>query len=126
MGYNTDFSGRVAIEPPLDQVQVLFLRDFASHDHRETEYEDTPGFYCQWVPTKDGAALEWDGSEKFYDSVEWMRYLIDNFVAGGVHKHFTETRKVNGAIMASGDDPDDVWRLIVTDNVVTVERPSWG
>src|SRR5574337_684850 len=25
-----------------------------------------PGLWCQWRPTDDGTAIEWDGGEKFY------------------------------------------------------------
>jgi hypothetical protein len=32
-----------------------------------------PGLWCQWVPTKDGCGIEWDGGEKFYDWTEWLR-----------------------------------------------------
>jgi hypothetical protein len=38
------------------------------------------GYYCQWMPTKDGVALEWDGVEKFRHHVEWLEYHIQHFL----------------------------------------------
>jgi len=39
-----------------------------------------PGLWCQWVPNEDGTAIEWDGGEKFYEYVEWLEYIISNFL----------------------------------------------
>ncbi len=36
-------------------------------------------FYCQWEPTEDGSELRWDGGEKFYGYVGWLKLMIDNF-----------------------------------------------
>jgi hypothetical protein len=51
-----------------------------------------PGLWCQWVPSKDGTGIEWDGNEKFYHYVEWMKYILKNFlipkgydISGKVH-----------------------------------------
>lgn len=38
-----------------------------------------PGLWCEWVISEDGTELKWNGSEKFYNYVEWLQYLIDNF-----------------------------------------------
>jgi hypothetical protein len=118
VGYTTKFSGQVAIEPPLTGEQVLFLQHFAGQDHRKSGYMNVPGYYCQWEPDAEGTALEWDGGEKFCDSVEWMRYLITNFIAGGRHEYFPTPRTVNGTILAQGEEASDVWRIIVVNNVV--------
>lgn len=92
---------------------------------------DQPGLWCQWVPTDDLAGLEWDQGEKFYDAAEWMEYLIDHFlrpygrasVSGDPQfVGFTFDHVVNGTINAYGERPTDRWRLVVKDNVVTVEE----
>ncbi|NDC37710.1 MAG: hypothetical protein EBZ48_06620, partial [Proteobacteria bacterium] len=36
-----------------------------------------PGLWCQWVPSKDGTRIEWDGGEKFYRYREWIQYIIE-------------------------------------------------
>lgn len=111
MGYTTDFYGEVMIDPPLDAAEVAFLIKFADDDHSG---EPMPGNYCQWIPDSEGRFLEWDGGEKFYNSVEWMRYLIDNFIRAN--------HVVNGEIEAQGEERDDRWFLIVMDNVVSTEN----
>lgn len=106
MGYTTDFSGSIAVEPPLTTAEVDYLNRFSrSRRMRCVQgpyYVDRGGFmgqdsgsdvldynappdgqpelWCKWVPSADGTAIEWNGVEKFYNGAEWMRYLIDHFV----------------------------------------------
>jgi len=149
MGYTTEFSGSISINPPLNQQEIEFLRKFNETrrmDRRNGPYhvegsgfgrgDDTdvidqnrppagqPGLWCQWVPTDDGTAIEWDGGEKFYDSLEWMRYLIDHFLKPGALAHgivdgLQANHICNGTIKAQGEEMDDRWKLIVTDNQVS-------
>lgn len=73
-----------------------------------------PGLWCQWVirTTKNGEQyLEWDGNEKFYNYVEWLRYVIDNFIA-------PQGSVCNGEILWQGEDYDDRGRIRVVDNKV--------
>lgn len=78
-----------------------------------------PGLWCQWEPTDDGKAIEWNGSEKFYDSLEWMQYLMDHFIGPKPIASqlpafkFLKPHKCNGEIAAQGDDPSDQWKLVV-------------
>ncbi len=87
-----------------------------------------PGLWCQWVPSDDGTVIEWDGNEKFYNSEAWMVYLIDHFlkpdaraasVGDPQFTDFTFDHVLNGQIQAEGEDSDDVWLLVVKDNVVS-------
>lgn len=71
-----------------------------------------PGLWCQWVPTEDGWGLEWDGGEKFYDYVEWLEYIIKNFLA-------PKGYVLNGTCDWYGEESDDRGTLVVVDNVVT-------
>lgn len=73
-----------------------------------------PGLWCQWIVTQDGECICWDEREKFYHSVEWMQYIIDNFIAPKGHI-------CNGKIYAEGEDSDDKWNLIVKNNQVSTE-----
>jgi hypothetical protein len=74
-----------------------------------------PGLWCQWRPSDDGACLEHDGGEKFYDYVEWMRYLVDNYLTPRGYL-------VNGQIEWDGEDSGDMGIIIVEENVVTVKH----
>jgi len=87
--------------------------------------DDQPGLWCQWVPTEDGEGLEWDGGEKFYNATEWMQYLIDHFLGDDpiakkvdADFDFLQGHTLNGTIYAQGEEPGDIWKIVVKDNVV--------
>lgn len=69
-----------------------------------------PGLWCQWAINDDGE-LEWDGAEKFYNYVEWLEYLIDNFF-------IPDNYVLNGDIEWQGEDSEDFGIIHVVDNVV--------
>jgi hypothetical protein len=145
MGYTTEFEGSIAISPPLSPEEIAFLTKFSgTRRMRRTEGpyftdgagfmgqgrqenildynsppEGQPSLWCKWEPTKDGAALEWNGGEKFYDSVKWMSYLVEHFlgsapIAAG-ELPFLTGHALAGVIEAQGEDPDDHY-LILVDN----------
>lgn len=74
-----------------------------------------PGLWCQWVPNQDGTAIEWDGGEKFYEYVEWLSYLIENFLKPWGYK-------LNGTVTWEGEDSSDKGKIIVKNNVVSTKR----
>lgn len=79
-----------------------------------TPPETQPGLWCQWIiPEDDHAAIEWDGGEKFYNYEEWLKYLINHFLA-------SEGYTVNGNVSFQGEDPDDFGMITVKDNEVKV------
>jgi hypothetical protein len=96
--------------------------------------------WCKWEPTADGAAIAWNGVEKFYEAEHWLAYLVDTFlkpdaavarerdypVPGWAYpaalSEFTFDHVVNGVIEAEGEWPDDRWRIEVRDNTVYVVR----
>jgi hypothetical protein len=160
MGYTTDFYGSVSVSPPLNEHEISYLRDFAEtrRMHRTNgpffvkgegdfgqgdgpdeilNYNDPPpgqpGLWCQWTPGPDGSYIEWDQGEKFYNSAEWMDYIIKEFLspsgkasykrkfeADERFQHFTFDHVVNGEIEARGEDPSDHWMLVVENNRVSV------
>lgn len=75
---------------------------------------DQPGLWCQWVPTEDGTAIEWDGGEKFYDYVEWIQYLITHFLAPWGYV-------LNGTVNWEGESRGDLGRIVITNNTVTTK-----
>lgn len=86
-----------------------------------------PGLWCQWITNHDGTGLEWDEGEKFYNAAEWMQYIITHFLApNAVAKSelpfLQANHTVNGEIDAEGESQGDMWKLVVTDNVVTVKQ----
>lgn len=152
MGYTTEFSGSISIDPPLNAEEIAYLNKFSDtrriHRTKGPYFVDgtglrgqgadadiinhnlpptgQPGLWCKWVPTEDGTGIEWSGDEKFYDSAEWMEYLIEHFlkpnaVAKLALPFLQANHTCNGVIKAQGEDMDDRWKLIVKDNVVTTE-----
>jgi hypothetical protein len=74
-----------------------------------------PSLWCQWIPTEDNMGIEWDGNEKFYCYDEWLTYIIDNFL-----KPWGIT--LSGEVEFQGEDIGDTGKIIVVDNVVTIEK----
>jgi hypothetical protein len=86
------------------------------HDESITEYNypasSQPGLWCQWVPTDDGTEIEWNGAEKFYHYIEWLEYIIENFLKPWGYK-------LNGLVEWQGEERGDTGVIQVVDNVVT-------
>lgn len=95
------------------------------NNERIKEGSCQPGLWCQWVvdteaTMKDGVLvetgrtyLEWDGGQKFYNYVEWLKYLIKHFFSRwGV--------MLNGSIEWQGEESSDKGIIVVEDNVVKV------
>jgi hypothetical protein len=164
MGFTTDFIGHIDIQPVLNQDEMEYLTAF-SHSRRfdrpdgpyavpsnpmavlETEHEtvgiDTynrvapgqPELWCQWVPCLDGCCLTFSGHEKFYQPVEWMRYLIQHFLRPGAlasksglpaFEHFTFDHRLDGMVAGCRRDTKELYAIQVTANRVTqkVLRPG--
>ena len=70
-----------------------------------------PGLWCQWVPTDDGKAIEWDGGEKFYSYVEWLEYIIEAFMVPWGYV-------LNGEVGWQGEEHDDCGVIYCEDNKV--------
>ena len=94
-----------------------------------------PGLWCGWTTNLDAdhddlddvaTEILWDDAEKFYDSPEWMAYLIEHFLGAyplaKSELPFLQGHILNGTISAQGEEPDDMWLLHVVNNVVTVEE----
>jgi hypothetical protein len=70
-----------------------------------------PSLWCQWI-MKDGE-LQWDNGEKFYFYVEWLQYIIDNFLT-------VWDIKLNGNVEYWGERNDDFGTIYVRDNIIEV------
>jgi hypothetical protein len=160
--YHTEFEGKVHVCPPLNAAEVAYLTAFndsrrwdrpegpfstdddAAHKPANTvrvgrPAQGQPGPLCPWRPTGDGTALIWDGGQNPHAGVEWMRYLINTFLApfaavanlqgAAVSLHmppefaeFTFNHVLTGGFHAEGEESDDNWSLLVRDNQVSREE----
>lgn len=78
-----------------------------------TPPEGQPSLWCQWVPNSDGTAVEWDGGEKFYEYVDWIDYLVENFFKPWGYV-------LNGEVYWCGEDSGDLGRIQIKDNNIKV------
>lgn len=105
--YFVDFSDDYGWNPSPDVV-----------DHNKPP-KTQPGLWCQWIIGFDAKNqsyyLEWDGNEKFYYYVEWLQYLIDNFLSptGWI---------LNGTIEYRGEEMEDIGIIKADENVITVKE----
>jgi len=74
-----------------------------------------PGYWCQWTPTEDGEGIAWNGGEKFHDYVEWINYLIEQFL-----KPWGYT--LDGNVLWRGEDFHDEGLISVRANKVESRR----
>lgn len=74
-----------------------------------------PGLWCQWVPSKDGTAILWNGMEKFYYYIEWMEYLIKHFLKPWGYV-------LNGEVTWQGEEFEDSGVIRIKDNRIKVEH----
>jgi hypothetical protein len=90
----------------------LITKKLEENKRRIKEGEAQPGLWCQWVINNKNE-LMWDGNEKFYNYVEWLKYLIKNFFQPwGV--------LLNGEIEWEGEESSDRGKIVVTNNEVKV------
>lgn len=68
-----------------------------------------PGLWCKWVPGRK--SIYWNGAEKFYHYVEWLRYIIDHFLRPWGYV-------LDGEVRWRGEDFSDMGTIVVRDNVV--------
>lgn len=77
-----------------------------------------PGLWCQWTyNNRDGFhVIEWDGGEKFYEYIEWIKYLIDKILQPRGYI-------LNGSVEWQGEEREDRGRILIEDNLVRIQEP---
>ena len=153
MGYTTDFIGHIDITPSLNDDEIAYLTAFNRSRRCErpggpydvpgnpsAELEDTmpteqantgadgqPGYWCDWEPCWDGCCLAYNGNEKFYQPVEWLRYLIKHFLKPGAaasrvdHERFagfTFDHVLEGMVVGCRRDNKELFAISVAGNRV--------
>ena len=77
--------------------------------------KNQPGVWCQWLPTEDGETIEWSGGEKFYDYIEWINYLNENFLKPwGI--------VISGMVSWQGENSGDIGVIIAKDGEIRVKE----
>lgn len=114
MGYTTEFDGLLKFKNELSMPQYKLLKTFMwanVDDHPEWKYPHGKPHYIQFEINDDMTGIQWDGSEKFYDSVEAANYILVN-----MQKEFPSFGLI-GKLLAHGEDIDDRWYLEIVDGL---------
>lgn len=77
-----------------------------------------PGLWCQWVLTEDMTGFEWNGDEKFDNYVEWLNYIINNFLKPWGYV-------LSGEVLWRGEEFRDAGKIVVIDNTVNIKRVNF-
>lgn len=72
-----------------------------------------PNLFCGWTVSDNRKFLEWDDSIEFCDAVEWLKYIIENFIKTDPHEY-----KLNGEVTWENIDTFEKGVIIVKNNTV--------
>src|SRR4051794_10619531 len=78
-----------------------------------------PGFWCRWIPSEDGGAVEWNGGEKFYDYLPWLAYLVEHFLGPWGYQ-------LHGEVRWQGEESDDFGIIEVHANAIAARQGYRG
>jgi hypothetical protein len=73
-----------------------------------------PSLWCGWCPNEEGTEIIWNYSEKFYNYVQWLEYIIENFLKPW-------NISLNGSMEWEGEERGDIGIIIVKNNKVTTK-----
>ena len=110
MGYNTEFEGEFALSKQLDEETYYALEELADSRH---DYEDMPSIWCQWVVGADWQSIKWNGGEKFYGYIGWIKYINRNFL-------LPKGIKMDGEVAFQGERAKDGGRIVAKDGKIDV------
>lgn len=78
--------------------------DDGSVTDNNREPRGQPGLWCQWIPTKDGNGIEWNGGEKFYEYEAWLKYIVEHFLEPWGYE-------LRGEVTYEGEDSSDKGKI---------------
>ena len=110
MGYNTKFDGEFTLSRRLDKKTCNALEKLADSRHDD---EEMPSIWCQWVVGENRRTIRWDGNEKFYGYIGWIRYINWRFL-------LPKKIMINGTVAFQGENPKDGGRIVATNGKIEV------
>ncbi len=114
MGYSTDYDGVLKFKKELTSRALGKLNTILGEDCRDHPEWDCGGLtYIDLELTKDFSGIQWNGSEKSYEMVEKVNFVIEL-----MRKDFPDFA-LEGQFHCNGEDSSDVWELIMEDNGIT-------
>ena len=119
---NTRRMGRKGLDPEYGEEGELYYNPDSDdcgqeHDENIINYNvpprTQPSLWLQWIVGEDKQTIEWDGCEKFYKYIEWIKYLIDKILEPRGYK-------VSGVVHWAGEGSGDKGKIEIKDNKVSV------
>ena len=110
MGYTTKFSGEFKLDRPLDDETYEQL---AALDGPFYEGDGFPSQWNQWIVGDDWQSVKWNGGEKFYGYIGWIRLLNGRFLAPRGYR-------LGGTVRFQGEAHGDSGRIVATDGSIEV------
>jgi hypothetical protein len=115
MGYYTNYSDEITIDPPLSWDEILEIPEYYDEEDMWGEKDVTLDVTEERVNTSEGLLIRRTGnsivpwqedSYKGYDMIEHVQYIVDKF---------GDSHRFKGYISAEGEEAGDIWRLYVID-----------
>ena len=101
MGYNTEFNGVFKFNKPLDDELYSKLTSLdGPFDER-----DMPSQWNHWCVGDDMESIHWDGCEKFYGFIGWIRYINTSFLRPA-------NVVLDGTVRFQGEDKEDCGMIV--------------
>jgi hypothetical protein len=116
---------RIAVGLPLGTEGAFFVGSTSVHGEEDrdpsildgnTPPDGQPGLWCNWTPTDDGQQIIWNEGDPFYSYIEWLHYLIENFLHPWGYS-------LTGKVQWEGQDPDDYGVISIKNNEIEVFGP---
>ena len=109
MGYSTEFDGIFKLSKPLDDELYSKLTSLdGPFDER-----DMPSQWNHWCVGEDMESIQWDGSEKFYGFIGWIRYINASFLRPA-------NVALDGTVRFRGEDKEDSGRIVAESGNIRV------
>lgn len=129
--HDTVFLGRIAVRPPLNEVERGYLSELAASSGTlrgtPTGRGDlgVPFAHLAWEPCPAGCCLTWTGRERTANMQPSLRFLVDHLLSAGAkadgHRRFagfTCDHVLDGSVVGWRHDDDIVREAEVTHNRV--------
>jgi hypothetical protein len=126
MGYQTNFTGELKFNRQMTPLELAWIEKCMGfdlpHNFEGYIYPHGKPHYVQLEVTKSGTGIQWDGSEKFYDAVQAVNFVIDNA------RREIPDFSLSGQLEARGEDIGDHWflKIGVDGFAECVNAPSIG
>lgn len=124
MGYSTEFFGKINLSRKLSTQELEILHTVSEYQERNLDKHELsnlfndkvpPQSYCQWVVGSNNMSIVWDGGEKFYNYVQWMQFIIKTYL-------IPWKIVANGTIAWKGEEEEDIGKIHVKDNILSVDE----